>query len=279
MNEPIGSRPGESIELKEARLFRAIQEAGSLLVAFSGGVDSTFLLAAAQKILGDRVMAATALSETFPAWEKEAAVAFALHRGIRHVLVPSREMELAQFVANTPLRCYHCKKIRMEGLLCLAHKEGMARVAHGENTDDLNDFRPGVQAATELGIMAPLTEAGLSKADIRLLSRKMGLPTWDKPAMACLATRIPYGSSITPEKLQAVQRAEAFLLGEGIRLCRVRHHGDVARIEVPVSELPNLVQDHFRGRLLAHCRSLGFAHVSLDLEGYVTGSMNRVLPR
>ncbi len=262
---------------KTERLIHLVRDAGSMLVAFSGGVDSSLLLAMAHEILGNDVVAATAISDIYPVREKEAASRFTGERGIEHIVFGSREMSLPAFVSNGPDRCYHCKKSLFQKLIQIAEKRGIKRVAHGANVDDLKDYRPGLQAAAEMGIMAPLLDAGFSKEDIRFLSKDKGFSQWDKPAMACLATRIPYGSPITAEKLKMIERAEGFLFDRGIRQCRVRHHGSVARIEMESSELGVIMRDDVREAIVRKFREIGFLHIAVDLEGYVSGSMNRKL--
>jgi uncharacterized protein len=266
-----------SVTSKKERLIRLLQDAGSVLVALSGGVDSIFLLAVAHDTLGERAVAATAVSEIYPVREAKEAEAFARERGIRHITFQSDETSLPAFVANGPDRCYHCRKSLFQKLLEIAQEKGIGSVIHAANMDDLQDYRPGLKAAKEMGIMAPLVDAGLSKQDIRFLSREMGLSQWDKPAMACLATRIPYGSPVTPEKLKMIDEAETFLMDQGLRQCRVRHHGPVARIELDDAGLALIMGDDLRKKVVRRIREIGFLHVALDLEGYGSGRMNRAL--
>ena len=254
-----------------------MRDIDSLVIAFSGGVDSSFLLAVAYETLGAAAVAATATSEIYPAKEKDEALRFSRGKGIEHLVFRSYETSFPAFVHNGPDRCYHCKKSLFQKLIEIAAHKGMKHVAHGANTDDLKDYRPGLRAAAEMGIMAPLLDAGLKKQEIRFLSKEMGLDTWDKPAMACLATRIPYGNPVTVEKLRMIEEAEAFLLERGFRQCRVRHHGSVARIEVDRQELEMMTRHDLTKAIVHKFRDLGFFHISVDLEGYVSGSMNRAL--
>ncbi|MBN1842999.1 MAG: ATP-dependent sacrificial sulfur transferase LarE [Deltaproteobacteria bacterium] len=262
---------------KQECLIHLLRDAGSLLVAFSGGVDSSFLLAVAHQTLGAGAVAATAISEIFPAREKDVAVEFAQARGIDHIVFPSEEIGLPHFLSNGPDRCYHCKRSLFQKLHKMARERKIKHVAHGANVDDLKDYRPGFRAANEIGVIAPLVDAGLNKQDIRLLSKEIGLRTWDKPTMACLASRIPYGSPITVDKLKMIDQAEAFLFDKGIKQCRVRHHGTVARIEVERRGLKMVMEDDLRKAIVHKFREIGFSHIAVDLEGYESGSMNRVL--
>jgi pyridinium-3,5-biscarboxylic acid mononucleotide sulfurtransferase len=265
-----------AMEKKEALRLRLL-ELPSLLVAFSGGVDSSFLLAMAAIVLKDRVIAATADSITLPKREKEEAILFARKLGVKHILFPSDEALIPEFMKNPPDRCYFCKKALSQRLKSIAAENGIKAVAFAANTDDLTDYRPGHRAAEEMGILSPLIDAGMNKEDIRILSRDMGLPTWEKPSMACLASRIPYGVPITLEKLNTIDAAEEFLFGFGFRQLRVRHHGPVARIEVGGEDFPRFFDDAFRNTVVKKFKELGFMHISLDLEGFVSGSLNREL--
>jgi len=267
----------ETITRKKEDLIRQVRDAGSLLVAFSGGVDSSLLLTLAHEALGKRAVAATADSEIFPAREKDMAVEFTGERGIEHIVFRSEETGIPAFVSNGPDRCYHCKKSLFKQLIKIAEERGIKHVAHAANADDIKDYRPGLRAAKEVGIVAPLVDAGLRKQDIRFLSKEMGLSTWDKPAMACLATRIPYGSPVTHEKLKMIEDAEVFLFDSGVSQCRVRHHGSVARIEVDSSSIKMIMDDDLRKAIVRKFREIGFLHIAVDLEGYVSGSMNRTL--
>ncbi len=262
---------------KRQRLESILRAYDGLVVAFSGGVDSTFLLAFARQVLGGRVAAVTADSPLHPRREIAAAAELARSLGVRHFIIPTDELESEEFSANRADRCYVCKRHVMNSVLKAAAGIGIHRVAHGAHVGDLDDYRPGLQAAAELGLEAPLIEAGLNQVEIRQLSRRMKLPTWKKPSMACLASRIPYGSRITPEALRMVEEAEDFLREKGVAHCRVRHHGEVARIEVGGGSGAKLLREPARSEILKRFRAIGFAHVALDIEGYTPGSLNRSL--
>lgn len=273
---------------KMDRLRAALQEIGSAAVAFSSGVDSTFLLKVAHEELGNRAVAVTARSCSFPKRELDEAVAFCRTEGIRHEIIDSEELDIPGFVANPPDRCYHCKKAIFGKFLEFARAAGLAAVVEGSNVDDDGDYRPGRRAIRELGrggarpsqvyVASPLHDAGLTKAEIRALSRQMGLPTASKPSFACLASRFPYGERITAEGLARVERAERWLLDAGLGLTqlRVRSHGDLARIEVPPDAIPRIAAR--AEEIAAALKSFGFAYVALDLQGYRTGSLNETLP-
>ena len=264
---------------KKRALLNDLKSLDSLLVAFSGGVDSTFLLALAREALGEKVLAATAHSIIYPRSEIEEAVAFARLRGIGHILLASEASHLPEFIANTPERCYFCKKYLFGRLREIAEQRGIRHIAHAANMDDFDDFRPGWKAAVEMGGIAPLVDARLTKDEIRFLSREMGLPTWDKPSMACLASRIPYGEAISETKLRMIGEAEKEMASHGFKQYRVRHHGPVARIELQVSDMKKAMEPGVRERIVARLKNLGFLYVTLDLEGYVTGSMNKALKK
>ena len=268
--------PKEAHDKKQA-LLANLKALDSLIVAFSGGVDSTFLLAVAHEALGKKVMAVTAHSIIYPLSEIDKAIAFARGRGIEHVLLASEASHLPEFVANTPERCYFCKKYLFGRLRELAGQRGIRSIAHAANMDDFDDFRPGWKAAVEMGGIAPLVDARLTKEEIRYLSKEMGLATWDKPSMACLASRVPYGEAITETKLRMIGEAEKELASHGFTQYRVRHHGPVARVELQASDMNRIMEPKIKERIVAKLKELGFLYVTLDLEGYAMGSMNRAI--
>lgn len=248
---------------------------GSVAVAFSGGVDSTFLLQVAHDVLGEHAIAVTAISCSFPERERREAEAFCRESGITQVSCQSEELEIEGFRSNPVNRCYLCKRELFEKILAIAAERNIAFVAEGSNLDDNGDYRPGLVAVRELNIASPLRKAGLTKAEIRTLSKELGLPTWEKPSFACLASRFVYGETISEEKLSMVDRAEQLLLELGFRQVRVRIHGSMARIEVLPEDFPGLLEH--REQIYERFRSFGFSYVTLDLKGYRTGSMNETL--
>lgn len=267
------------LERKVARLEDLFRDMGSALVALSGGVDSTFLAAMAHDALGEAALAVTGVSPSVPASELDEARRLAHQIGIRYETIETQEMARPGYVENSPQRCYFCKDELFRRLQALARQRDIAWVVDGCNVDDLGDHRPGRRAASEHGVRSPLIEAELSKEEIRALSRARGLPTWDKPAMACLASRVPYGTAISVEMLDQIGAAEAFLRSLGLRQLRVRHHGEIARIEVDQDGMELLMRDGNRERVVERLRSLGYLHVTLDLAGFRSGSMNEGLGR
>ena len=269
----------KGLSAKKKILAEMLKDLGSVLIAFSGGVDSTFLLAVAHQVLGENAVACTATSLIYPSRELKEAIAFTKREGIAHELIPFDAMKLSGFSANNPDRCYHCKKHVFHELKNLAEQKGLKCVAHAVNMDDLSDYRPGLRAAEEMGVVAPLVDARLTKKEIRLLSKEMGLRTWDKPPMACLASRIPFGQAITAEKLRMIGEAEEFLADLGFLQYRVRCHESLARIEVETEDLQRIMEKPIRDRIISKLREIGFIHIALDLEGYISGSLNRMIKK
>jgi len=257
------------------RLKRIIKSYNSLLVAFSGGVDSTLVAKVAYDTLKEKAVAVTAISPTLPDRELKDAKDIASHIGIRHILIESNELEIREFVSNTPFRCYHCKKELFTKLRDLAEELKLSHIACGSTIDDLNDYRPGMEAAREMDVKNPLIEAGLNKRAVREMARFLGLPNWDKPSFACLSSRFPYGTEITESRLNQVERCEDLLQQLGFKQYRVRYHGEIARIELEENDMVRLLKDpSLKESIIKSFKQTGFKFVTLDLEGYRTGSMN-----
>ena len=254
-----------------------IKKRGSAAIAFSGGVDSTFLVKVAHEVLGEKMIAITATSSTYPERELKEAIKYAKDMGVKHLIISSEELDIEGFASNPKNRCYYCKKELFSKVKAIAKENNVTYVFDGSNVDDDGDYRPGMVAARELGVISPIKEANLTKEDVRVLSKELGLPTWDKPAFACLSSRFPYGNEITAPKLKMVDEAEQFLLDMGIRQVRVRHHGEIARIEVAPDERVQFFDIEVMNRIGEQFKKIGFTYVTLDMLGYRTGSMNEVL--
>ncbi|MCT4596447.1 MAG: ATP-dependent sacrificial sulfur transferase LarE [Vallitalea sp.] len=261
---------------KYENLKNLISDLGSVAIAFSGGVDSTFLAKVCEDVLGDKAIVVTATSSTYPQREFKESKQLATDIGIKQIVIESEETEIEGFSSNPPNRCYYCKHELFSKVKKVADENNVKYILDGSNYDDIGDFRPGMHAAKELGVISPLKQVELTKDDIRVLSKKLGLPTWEKPAFACLSSRFPYGEEITPKKLSMVDKAEEYLRGLGFNQFRVRHHGKIARIEIEVSEMHKFLELDF-GMVSKELKKIGFIYVTLDLTGYRTGSMNEVL--
>jgi len=265
------------LDMKFQKLKDNLRDLGSVAIAYSGGVDSTFLLKVAADVLGDKVIAITAKSSTYPEREFKEAVKYIKDIGAKHIVIISEELEIEGFAKNPVNRCYFCKKELFSKIRKVADDNNIKEVLDGANVDDVSDFRPGMKAAKELKVISPLKDAGFTKDDIREMSKILGVPTWNKPAFACLSSRFPYGNEITVEKLSMVERAEQFLMDLGFRQIRVRHHGDIARVEVNAEEREKFFDINIMDKVGNELKSFGFKYVTLDLLGYRTGSMNEVL--
>ncbi len=262
---------------KQEALLANLARAGRVMVAFSGGVDSSYLAWAAHRALGDDCLSVTAVSPSYPESHRAMAERIVEQFGLAHRFVDTHEMERSAYRANAPDRCYHCKSELFDTMERLGKELGFGRVSYGVNTDDRSDFRPGQRAADEHAVTAPLQEAGLSKQEIRTLSRAAGLPTADLPASACLASRLPYGTEVTIERLAQIEKGEEALRALGFRQIRLRHHGEIARVEIDPAELPRALEPEMAARIVRAIKPLGFRYVALDLEGYRMGSLNEVL--
>ena len=269
----------DELQVKLDSLENYLKSLGSLAVGFSGGVDSSFLLAVAKGVLGDRVIAVTGADASVPEREVKEATTFCKERGIRHIICRVDPLKEEGYRHNSPDRCYFCKHGIFTEVKKIAEENGIEFMAEGSNMDDIGDYRPGLRAAAELSVKSPLREAGLYKSDIRLISKAMGLPTWSKPAYACLASRFVYGEEITEEKLHMIDKAEQFLIEHGFFEERVRMHGKMARIEVPPKDISRLAEDEIREKVYNEFKKLGFMFVTLDMKGYTLGSMNATLNR
>ena len=272
----IGAPSREQLK-KYAMLVETLKSLGSAVVAYSGGVDSTLLLFAAREALGEGVLAATASSATFPERELKEAEAFCRAQGIQQTVFPSEELSVEGFKHNPRNRCYLCKRELFGKILNIQREQGLAAVLEGSNRDDDGDYRPGLQAVSELGILSPLRTCGFTKADIRTLSNHLGLPTWNKQSFACLSSRFPYGDTISEEKLSMVDRAEQCLLDMGFHQVRVRIHDNLARVELTPDQFPRFLEEETRTHIAERFKAIGFAYTVLDILGYRTGSMNEVL--
>jgi uncharacterized protein len=266
--------PEAALASRERRLHELLASFDSVIVAFSGGVDSAYLAWAATQVLGPAALCVTADSPSYPDHHRQLALRIAREFGLHHEFVRTGEMERPEYRANPVDRCYFCKNELYGVLSGLAAARGIAAIVDGSNADDRADYRPGRKAASEFSVRSPLDESGLTKADIRELSRLAGLPTWDEPASACLSSRIPYHSEVTSEKLRMIERAETVLRDLGFRVCRVRHHDTLARLEIGLDEMPRALDPGVRERIVRELRTIGYQHVAIDLQGYRMGSLN-----
>ncbi len=266
--------PENALVSRERHLYDVLASFESVIVAFSGGVDSAYLAWAATRVLGPAALCVTADSPSYPDYHRQLAVRVARDFGLHHEFVRTSEFEQAEYRANPVNRCYYCKSELYDVLSRLAASRGIAMIVDGSNADDRSDYRPGRTAAREFGVRSPLDEADLTKSDIRELSRRAGLPTWDEPASACLSSRIPYNSEVTTEKLGMIERAEAVLRHMGFRVCRVRHHDQLARLEIGADELNRALDPAVREHIVRELRAIGYQHVTIDLRGYRMGSLN-----
>jgi uncharacterized protein len=269
--------PSPPLEVKDAALHRALSALPSIIIAYSGGVDSAYLALAATRALGRRALCVTADSASYPENHRRLALRIAADFGLHHEIVRTDELSKPEYRENPANRCYYCKHELYTRLTSLARERGIAAIADGSNADDRSDYRPGRQAAREFGVISPLDAADLTKDEIRELSRRAGLPTWDEPASACLSSRIPYFNEVTEEKLRLIERAEALLRDLGFRICRVRHHGAAARVEVGVGELARANEPEMSAAIVRGLRALGYEQVDIDPRGYRLGSLNEAL--
>ncbi len=269
----------QALRRKEQKLFDILRELGRVIVAYSGGTDSAYLAWAAGKVLGPEAIAVTADSASMPESHKRDAEQFAQMFGLRHEYVETREFDNPLYAANSPDRCFHCKDELFTRLEELGRERGITNIVYGVNVDDLGDYRPGQNAAARHNVRAPLVEAGLTKAEIRELSRRAGLPTWDRPAAACLSSRIPYGTPVTVETVKLIERGEEAMRELGFRQFRVRFHGELVRLEIAPDEMPQALNLEMARKLTAIFKELGFLYVTLDLQGYRQGSLNEALRR
>ncbi len=273
-----GTAAGDpGIDRKAARLYKTLADLPALVVAYSGGVDSAYLAYAATRVLGRAALCVTADSPSYPERHRQIAIRLAAEFGFNHEFIRTDEMSKPEYRANEGDRCYYCKQELYTHLSAIARARGIPAIADGANADDRGDYRPGRQAAREFGVRSPLDDAGLTKDEIRELSRRAGLPTWDEPASACLSSRIPHFSEVTGEKLRMIERAEAALRGMGFRICRVRHHGTIARLELGTGEIARALVPETSAAIDRELRAIGYEHVTVDLRGYRQGSLNEAL--